>query len=91
MVKYNVPIVILVHNNNGFGILEDVMNDNYGIKGSMSLNNPDFCKLAKSFAIKSKRAKNLEDLNKVLIQDVKWDEPFLIEFNCPVFPPPWRL
>lgn len=91
MVKYNVPIVILVHNNNGFGILEDVMNDNYGSKGSMSLNNPDFCKLAKSFAIKSKRAKNLEDLNKVLIQDVKWDEPFLIEFNCPVFPPPWRL
>jgi len=89
--KYNIPVVILVHNNNGFGILEDVMNNNYGIEGSMSLNNPDFCKLANSFGIKSKKTKNLEGLKKIFMNDIKWDEPFLLEFNCPFFPPPWRL
>ncbi|MCX5817369.1 MAG: thiamine pyrophosphate-binding protein [Proteobacteria bacterium] len=91
MVKYNIPVVIFVHNNNSFGILEDVMNNNYGIKGSMTLNNPDFCKLANAFGIKSKKTKSLEGLKKIFLHDITWDKPFLIEFDCPVLPPPWRV
>jgi len=91
IVKYSIPVVIFVHNNNGFGILEDVMNNNYGIKGSMILNNPDFCKIAGSFGLKSKKTKSLEGLKRIFLRDVSWDEPFLIEFESPVFPPPWRV
>ncbi|MEI6153466.1 MAG: thiamine pyrophosphate-dependent enzyme, partial [Deltaproteobacteria bacterium] len=91
MVKYNIPVVIFVHNNNSFGILEDVMNNNYGIKNSMTLNNPDFGKIAGAFGIKSKKTKTLEGLKKIFLRDVTWDKPFLIEFGCPVLPPPWRV
>jgi len=91
MVKYNIPVVIFVHNNNSFGILEDVMNNNYGIKNSMTLNNPDFCKIAGAFGIKSKKTKTLEGLKKIFLRDVTWDKPFLIEFDSPVLPPPWRV
>ena len=91
MVKYNIPVVIFVHNNNSFGILEDVMRNRYGITGSMTLNNPDFCKLANAFGIKSKKTKSLEGLKKIFLRDVTWNEPFLIEFDCPVLPPPWRV
>jgi acetolactate synthase-1/2/3 large subunit len=88
--KYNIPVVFLVYNNNSFGILEDYMNTTYGIKDSMKLTNPDFIKLANAFCIKAKRTKTLEGLKKIFLHDITWDEPFLIEFNYPVFPPPWR-
>jgi acetolactate synthase-1/2/3 large subunit len=91
IVKYNIPVVIFVHNNNSFGILEDVMNNNYGIKDFMTLNNPDFCKLANAFGIKSKKTKSLDGLKRIFLRDVTWNEPFLIEFDCPVLPPPWRV
>jgi acetolactate synthase-1/2/3 large subunit len=91
IMKYKIPVVIFVHNNNSFGILEDVMNSNYGIKDFMSLNNPDYCKLARVFGIKSKKASSLDGLKRIFLRDVTWDEPFLIEFNCPVLPPPWRV
>jgi acetolactate synthase-1/2/3 large subunit len=91
MVKYNIPVVIFVHNNNSFGILEDAMKNGYGITDSMTLDNPDFSKLANSFGIKSKKTKSLEGLKKIFRHDVTWDKPFLIEFDCPVLPPPWRV
>ncbi|MCX5810147.1 MAG: thiamine pyrophosphate-binding protein [Proteobacteria bacterium] len=91
MVKYNIPVVIFVHNNNSFGILEDVMRNRHGITGSMTLNNPDFGKLANAFGIKSKKTKSLEGLKKIFFHDITWDKPFLIEFDCPVLPPPWRV
>ncbi|MBA4418078.1 MAG: hypothetical protein C0392_09235 [Syntrophus sp. (in: bacteria)] len=88
--QYNIPLVILVCNNNSFGILEDYMSASYGIKGSMALFNPDFVRLAKTFDIKAKRARTLGQLRKIFLKDITWDEPFLIEFDSPVFSPPWR-
>ncbi|MCX5799219.1 MAG: thiamine pyrophosphate-binding protein [Proteobacteria bacterium] len=91
MKKYNIPVVLLVYNNNSFGILEDYMSTTYHIQGSMELTNPDFIKLANAFGIKGKRAKSLNQLKRIFLHDINWDEPFLIEFNYPIFPPPWRV
>lgn len=88
--KYKIPVTILVFNNNSFGILEDYMNSTYSIKGAMDLYNPDFLKIALSFGIKAKKAKTLGQLRNIFLHHVTWDQPFLIEFNHPVFPPPWR-
>jgi len=88
--KYKIPVVILVLNNNSFGILEDYMNSTYSIKRAMDLHNPDFVKIAASFGVKAKRAKTLRQLKSILIHHVAWDEPFLLEFSGPVFPPPWK-
>ncbi len=88
--RYGIPVVVLVYNNNSYGVLEDYMDSSYGIKGSMALTNPDFVKLARSFGIKAKRARTLGRLEAILRRDVTWDEPFLIEFDFPVLKPPWK-
>ena len=89
--QYNIPVVIFIHNNSSFAILEDTMIDRYGIHGSMNLENPDFVKIARAFGIKAKRTKTLKGLEKIFRNDITWNEPFLIEFVHPVSPPPWRV
>jgi acetolactate synthase-1/2/3 large subunit len=88
--QYNIPLVVLVYNNSSFGILEDYMVSSSGIEGSMALTNPDFVKLARAFGIKAKKATTLTQLKRIFLQNISWDEPFLIEFEFPLFPPPWR-
>ena len=89
--QYAIPLVILVYNNMSYGVLEDYMSASYGIEGSMALTNPDFVKLARSFGIKAKKAATLDRLKRIFAEDVRWDEPFLIEFDYPPVPPPWRF
>ena len=88
---YSLPLVMLVYNNTSYGILEGYMDSSYGIQGSMALTDPDFVKLARSFDIKAKRVRTIAGLRAVLRKDVTWEEPFLIEFNYPSFPPPWSV
>jgi acetolactate synthase-1/2/3 large subunit len=89
--RYGIPVVVFVHNNNSFGILEDAMIDRYNQTGSMALNSPDFVKLAQSFGIRAKRTRTLKGLRDILLRDIRWNEPCLIEFVQPVSPPPWRV
>lgn len=88
--KYNIPIGILIFNNNSFGILEDYMRATYSIEGMMALENPDFVRIASAFGIQGKRVKTLVQLKNFFRNFVRWDEPFLIELCGPIFPPPWR-
>jgi thiamine pyrophosphate-dependent acetolactate synthase large subunit-like protein len=88
---YNIPIVIFLHNNSSFAILEDIMADRYDIHNSMDLTNPDFVKIARAFDIKAKRTKTLKGLEEIFRNDVTWEEPILIEFVHPVSRPPWRF
>ena len=89
--QHHIPVVILIYNNNSFGILEDYMKVAYAVEGTMSLQNPDFVKVAHAFGIKTKRATTLRSLKSTFIRDVTWTEPFLIEFDYPIVPPPWRV
>ncbi len=91
IVQYRLPLVILVYNNGAYGILEDYMSATYHLDGVMTLKNPDYVALARAFGIKAKRATTPAGLTKIFAADVRWDEPFLIEFRSPLFPPPWRL
>lgn len=91
ILQYNIPVIIFIHNNNSFAILEDVMIDRYDIHDSMNLKNPDFVKIARAFGIKAKRTKTLKGLENIFRNNITWNEPFLIEFVHPVSPPPWRI
>ncbi|OPX94928.1 MAG: putative 2-ketoarginine decarboxylase AruI [Syntrophorhabdus sp. PtaB.Bin006] len=88
--KYHIPVVILVYNNNSFGVLEHYMKERYSIAGAMALNNPDFVQIARAFGIEAKRARTLRTLRTILLRDVSWDKPYLIEFDYPVILPPWK-
>ena len=89
IVRYNIPVVIFIHNNNSYSILEDAMRSRYGINGSMMLANPEFVMLARSFGIKAKRTHTLTGLRNILLRDIRWDEPFVVEFVDRVSSPPW--
>ena len=89
--KYNIPVIILVHNNNSFGVLEDAMIDRYGIAGSMALENPQFVEIASAYGIESRKASTVDGLRRIFTRDITWQEPFLIEFDQPLLPPPWRV
>ncbi len=90
VVKYGIPVTILVHNNNSFSILEDATQKRHNIHGSMQLVNPDFVKLARSFGIRAKRTGTLSGLKRIFVRDVRWDEPLLVEFTGGVPFPPWN-
>lgn len=89
--KYDIPVVFLVYNNNAYGILHEYMAERYGLRGAMNLSNPDFVKLAHSFNIKALRVSALDELGRVLREEITWTEPFLVEFDYPVFQPPWEI
>ncbi|OPY70951.1 MAG: putative 2-ketoarginine decarboxylase AruI [Syntrophorhabdaceae bacterium PtaU1.Bin034] len=90
IMKYGVPVVILVYNNGSFGVLEDYMRKRYGVQSTMDLHTPDFPALAGSYGIKAKRAENIDELEGIFLNDVHWDEPYLVEFRYPAFAPPWE-
>jgi len=90
IMKYNIPLVIFVHNNSSYSILEDAMQSRHQITGSMELTNPDFVKLARAFGIKARRTRSLRGLRDIFLRNVRWDEPFLVEFVDTVSSPPWK-
>ncbi len=88
--EQNLPLVIFVENNGGFGVLEGAMIDRYHTTGTMSLKTPDFAAMARSFGIKARKVDTLADLKRTFITDVSWEEPFLIELIRPMVDPPWK-
>ena len=89
--EHNIPVVFLVCNNGAFGLLEGYMRKRYGIEGSMALNNPDYVRMAAAFDIKGERARTIEELRDIFLREITWDEPFVIDFVCPLFDPPWKI
>jgi acetolactate synthase-1/2/3 large subunit len=85
-----VPVVVLVYNNDSFGVLEHFMKRRYGAERTMALANPDFPDLARSFGIKAGSARSIEELEHIFLHRITWDEPYVIEFRYPLFPPPWE-
>jgi acetolactate synthase-1/2/3 large subunit len=89
--QYHIPVTFLVYNNNSYGVLDEYMRKRYGLEHRMDLVNPDFVKLAHAFDVKAVRADNIDGLRNIFLHEVPWDEPFLIDFRYPVFPPPWEI
>jgi 5-guanidino-2-oxopentanoate decarboxylase len=89
--QYRIPVTFLVYNNNSYGVLDEYMRKRYGLEHRMDLVNPDFVKLAHAFDVKAVRADNIDALRNIFLHEVPWDEPFLIDFRYPVFPPPWEV
>ena len=88
--KYRIPLVLLIYNNMGFGVLESVMRKRYQISGSMGLRNPDFLKIANAFGFEGKKVKSEEELARIL-REVSWEEPFVVELCLPIFESPWEV
>ena len=95
-VKYNVPLVILIMNNNVLGMVRQWQTLFFDKHYSNTvLDRPtDFVKLAEAFGAKGQRAESLEELESALNTAFSTEGPFVIdcavdkdEFVLPMLPP----
>lgn len=80
--EYNLPIKIMIMDNNNLGMVkmwQEMFYDNnvYGV----GLKNPDFCLLAESFGIRAVRCNKPEQITPILNELVKYDGPMLVHFE----------
>ncbi|WP_102348921.1 thiamine pyrophosphate-dependent enzyme [Bacillus sp. Marseille-P3661] len=82
-VRYNVPIISIVVNNNMYGTIRmhQEMHHPERVIGTL-LGNPDFKKLGESFGVFSASVTNDADFEGVLLEAMKANKPALIEVVC---------
>ncbi len=90
-VHHNIPLNIVVFNDNAFGNVKRFQIDNYNNRTiACDLTNPDFIQLATSFGISATRVTTPNALETQLKQDIKTNAPTLIEVTTPEMPSPWN-
>jgi thiamine pyrophosphate-dependent acetolactate synthase large subunit-like protein len=90
-VKYRLPIVFLVVNDERFGAIKWLQERMFeGRWGETELANPDFVKLAHAFGARGVKVKGLDDLGDAIRAGFAADGPTLVELNM-VIEPPWNV
>lgn len=83
-VQYGISPVIIVFNDNAWGVLKDIQNDHFNKRVfATELRNPDFCKLADSYGIPSSRVFNGKELSRVLDEALRSGLAHLIIAEMP--------
>lgn len=80
--RIKTPIVILIWNDSGYGLIEWKQMNQFGRKSNVDFNNPDFVTYAESFGAKGYRIKNSEDLLPTLKKAL--DDNTVSVIDCPV-------
>jgi len=80
--RINTPLVILIWNDCGYGLIEWKQMQTYGRTSNVRFNNPDFVKYAESFGAKGYRIEKTTDLLPVLKQALADNTVSIID--CPV-------
>lgn len=81
-VRLELPLVILVWKDNGYGLIEWKQERKYQRSSHIHFGDPDFVKLAESFGAKGMRVEQTEDLQSILETALEETGPVVIE--CPV-------
>jgi acetolactate synthase-1/2/3 large subunit len=80
--RIGVPIVVLIWNDNGYGLIEWHQQRRFGRTGYCDFGNPDFVKLAESFGAKGYRVTAADELGPILREAIEADTVAVID--CPV-------
>ncbi len=80
-VKYNLPIVVIVANDDTFGTIKDVQLRHCGHTVGVELRNPDLIKFAHAFGVPALRTTNLSGLRSALRTALASHRLFLLEFT----------
>jgi len=91
-VKYRIPLVTIVYNDNAYGNVKRIQTERFGGNRTIAsdLTNPDMVKFAESFGALGLRAHTPDDLRTALREAFAADAPALIEVPVPDgFPSPW--
>jgi acetolactate synthase-1/2/3 large subunit len=92
-VHHRIPLVAIVFNDGAYGNVRRTQQERFGNRMiATDLSNPDFARLADSFGVAAKRARNPEELRRALTGGFKRrDGPTLIEVPVPALPSPWEF
>jgi len=80
--RINVPVVILIWNDFGYGLIEWKQMTSFGRPSHVRFNNPDFAKYAQSFGAKGYKIEHASELMPVLQQALA--DKTLSVIDCPV-------
>jgi acetolactate synthase-1/2/3 large subunit len=87
MAQHNIPMITIVFNDNAYGNVKRIQQEQFGGRTIASdLHNPDMLKLADAYSIKGLRATTPDELRRAVADAVAVREPVLIE--VPVGPMP---
>lgn len=81
-VRLNLPIVILLWRDGGYGLIEWKQEIEYGRSSNIKFGDPDFVALAKAYGAEGFRIEKTEELAPTLEKALKLKKPVLID--CPV-------
>ena len=88
---HNIPLNVIVMNDNAFGNVKGIQRDKYDARYIASdLTSPDFVKLAESLGVTAARATTPEELRTELTLAINNPGPNLIEVPVGEFPSPWK-
>jgi acetolactate synthase-1/2/3 large subunit len=91
-VKYNIPLVTIVYNDNAYGNVQRIQEERFGHNRIIAsdLTNPDIVRFTESFGAMGLRAATPDELRTSLRQAFKSGGPAVIEVPVPVrYPSPW--
>jgi acetolactate synthase-1/2/3 large subunit len=81
-IRAKTPIIILIWNDNGYGLIEWKQLAQFGRKSHVDFGNPDFVKLAESFGAKGYRVEKTDDLLPIIRKAMRENAVTIID--CPV-------
>jgi acetolactate synthase-1/2/3 large subunit len=91
-VRFKLPIVFVVFNDNAYGNVKRIQNEQFnGHTIASDLTNPDFVKLADSFGARSARVTTPADLTKAITAGLGADMPTVIEVPVGVMKTPFQF
>lgn len=91
-VKYRIPLVTIVYNDNAYGNVKRIQTERFGGNRTIAsdLVNPNIVKFAESFGAMGLQARDTNELRDALREAFKADAPVVIEVPVPEpFPSPW--
>jgi acetolactate synthase I/II/III large subunit len=75
----NTPIVVILFDDQGYGVLRNIQNAHYDGKTiGVDLRSPDFVGVAKAFGFQSERLRSADALGRAFVQAVKSREPWML-------------
>ena len=81
-IRYNIPVVVLILNDNAFGFIKWEQQAKGFTNFGLDLGNPDFPKFAESFGAAGLRVGERDDLSEVLREAFSLNRPAVVE--CPI-------
>jgi len=81
-VRLGVPIIVLIWNDEQYGLIKWKQMNQFGRESNVTFANPDFVKLAESFGAKGYRISHTEDFLPTLQQAIK--DNCVVLIDCPV-------